>query len=221
MYRTGDLGRWTIEGDIEYLGRLDEQVKIRGYRIELGEIEHAIGQSGLVRQGVVVVKEDGQGYKRLVGYVVAAEGYERELLTGYLRNHLPEYMVPGQWMELEGLPLTANGKIDRRGLPEVETGGGGSKGYEAPRTATEWALAGIWEEVLGVECIGIYDNFFELGGHSLLAMRLISAIRKTFELDIPVRVIFHLLTIEAIAKYISINQAPVELESEAYEKIKL
>ena len=168
MYRTGDLARWRGDGNLEYVGRKDQQVKIRGYRIELGEIEAVLGEHGGVREAVVEAREGEGGEKRLVGYVVEREGMKVESgeLRRYLQGRLPEYMVPGVIVRLERMPLTANGKVDRRNLPGVE-GGEGRRGYEAPRGEVEELLAGIWEGVLGVERVGREDNFFELGGDSI------------------------------------------------------
>ena len=179
VYRTGDLARWTAEGNIEYLGRIDEQVKIRGYRIELGEIETVLQQTGLVRQCAVLAREDKAGNKRLVGYIVAGAGFDKQELTNQLKSKLPEYMVPALWMELEALPLTPNGKINRKALPDPDASELLTNTYVAPSNEAEEKLAGIWQQLLQVERVGVHDNFFELGGHSLLAVRLVSAIRKS------------------------------------------
>ncbi|MHA4812677.1 non-ribosomal peptide synthetase, partial [Flavitalea flava] len=173
VYRTGDLVRWEADGNIGFLGRVDDQVKIRGYRVELGEIGTVLSQSALVRSAVVVMKEDGSGNKRLVGYVVPeGEGEEgewpqrRQELQGYLRSRLPDYMVPAFLVAMTELPLTANGKIDKQALPDPEADERLQSRYQAPRNELERQLAAIWEELLGVDRIGIHDNFFELGGHS-------------------------------------------------------
>ncbi|MCU7551486.1 non-ribosomal peptide synthetase, partial [Chitinophagaceae bacterium LB-8] len=197
LYRTGDMGRWLQDGSIEYLGRRDEQVKIRGYRIELGEIESVVLQRGGVRQCVVVAKEEEEGSrKRLVGYVVAEEALNKEALIDYLKARLPEYMVPLQWVQLEQLPLTANGKVDRRALPQVEVGA--TSRYVAPTNEVQQQLVQIWQQLLKVTPIGIHDNFFELGGHSLMATRLLSAIRKDFKIDISIREFFNNSTVVGI-----------------------
>jgi amino acid adenylation domain-containing protein len=171
---------------LEYLGRLDHQVKVRGYRIELGEVEEALARHETVRESVVVVRED-----QLVGYVVATEGttIDASELRAYLGERLPGYMIPGVIVELESLPLTTNGKVDRKALPDVgqlESAGE----YVGPRTAVEELVAGIWSEVLGVERVGIHDNFFALGGHSLLATQVISRVRETFKVELPLRSLF-------------------------------
>ena len=199
MYRTGDLARWLPDGNIEYLGRLDDQVKIRGYRIELGEIEGVLQQHGQVRQAVVLAKADKQGDKQLVGYVIAEGAFDREAVMGFLREKLPEHMIPFLWVEMEHFPLTLNGKIDRKALPEADTGILQSRQFEAPRTAREAQLAGIWQRLLGIEKIGIHDDFFVLGGHSLLAMRAIAAVRKEMELELSIRELFTFPTVAQLA----------------------
>jgi amino acid adenylation domain-containing protein len=205
MYKTGDLGRWLSDGTIEFIGRRDEQVKIRGYRIELGEIEQVLSGVEGVRSCCVVAREDGAGSKRLVGYVVMEEGVQldKEVFEAGLRAVLPDYMVPRLWVELVALPLTGNGKVDRKGLPAPELLGIGGSAYVAPRTQTEALLAEIWQDLLSVERVGIYDDFFELGGHSLLAMRLVSGIRNKFGIEIEIKIIFTLTTLELLGKYIA------------------
>ncbi|HYC30039.1 MAG TPA: amino acid adenylation domain-containing protein, partial [Chitinophagaceae bacterium] len=168
LYRTGDLGRWLADGNIEYLGRIDEQVKIRGYRVEPGEIESVIRQTGLAHNAVVVARQL-QHEKSLVAYVVPAAGYERERLMEQLKLKLPAYMIPAL-AELKSMPLNAHGKIDKKLLPEP--GMISVSGHAAPGSELEKVLAGIWQHLLQIEHAGIYDNFFEIGGHSLLAMRV-------------------------------------------------
>jgi len=201
LYRTGDLGRWLPDGNIAYLGRIDDQVKIRGYRIELGEIENVLEQSGLVKQAVVLAREDTQGTKRLVGYAVAEGAFDKQAIQEYLQGKLPEYMIPALWVLLERLPLTSNGKIDRKALPDPEISDV-AKEYVAPRTATETALALIWQQLLGVERVGIYDDFFELGGHSLLAMRVASYIKRDLFVSISISTLFRFTTISDQSKYL-------------------
>jgi amino acid adenylation domain-containing protein/non-ribosomal peptide synthase protein (TIGR01720 family) len=201
LYKTGDLGRWLPDGNIEYLGRADDQVKIRGYRIELGEIENVLNESGLVKQGVVLAKEDSSGNKRLVGYVVPQERFDKHILQNYLSTQLPDYMVPALWVELDSIPLMPNGKIDRKALPDPDLTNMVNE-YVAPRTATEIALAKIWQELLGLERIGIYDDFFELGGHSLLAMRIVSYIKRDMSVSIPIRTLFRFTSISDQSKYL-------------------
>ncbi|HEX2077740.1 MAG TPA: amino acid adenylation domain-containing protein, partial [Longimicrobium sp.] len=188
LYRSGDRVRWRAEGTLEYLGRLDGQVKVRGFRIELGEIEGALRRSEGVADCVVMVREDVPGEKRLVAYVVGAG--EAEALRERLRRTLPEYMVPAAFVFLEALPLTANGKLDRRALPAPEGKAYAAREYEAPADETEQALAEIWAEVLGVERVGRWDHFFELGGHSLLATRVVSRVRQVLEVKVALGELF-------------------------------
>ena len=179
IYRTGDLGRWLHDGNIECLGRIDDQVKIRGYRIELGEIETLLLQTGLLKQAVVSAKESKQGNKRLVGYVVPVEEFHKENIIAYLKERLPEYMVPALWVTLERLPLTPNGKIDRKALPDPDVNELSGSEYVAPQNEIEEKLAAIWQELLGVEQVGIHDNFFELGGDSILTIQVVSQAKRS------------------------------------------
>ncbi|HEY8780009.1 MAG TPA: amino acid adenylation domain-containing protein, partial [Mucilaginibacter sp.] len=189
LYKTGDLARWLPEGNIEYLGRIDDQVKIRGYRIELGEIESVLNQSGLVSQGIVLARADSSGNKRLVGYIVSSAAFDKQAIQNYLGAKLPEYMVPAIWVELDSIPLTSNGKTDRKALPDPGITNIATE-YAAPRNETEAQLTAIWQELLNLERIGIFDNFFELGGHSLLAMRVVSAIRREMNTELSIRDLF-------------------------------
>ncbi|ADP15917.1 linear gramicidin synthetase subunit C [Achromobacter xylosoxidans A8] len=189
LYRTGDLVRWNAEGQLEYLGRIDHQVKIRGLRIELGEVEAQLLSQAEVREAVVVAR-DGPGGARLVGYVSAQAGkiVESEELKERLGRQLPDYMVPSAIVVLEELPLNANGKVDRKVLPEA--GVDSARTYEAPRGEVEEALATIWAEVLGIERVGRHDNFFELGGHSLLALQVVARVQSRMQKDIAIRDFF-------------------------------
>ncbi|HEV3049578.1 MAG TPA: amino acid adenylation domain-containing protein, partial [Longimicrobium sp.] len=187
LYRTGDRVRWLPDGTLDYMGRLDEQVKIRGFRIELGEIEAALRQAPGVTDCAVVVRDDVPGDRRLVAYVVGDA--EAEALRDRLRRTLPEYMVPSAFVPLDALPLTANGKLDRKALPAPEGDAFSRRSYEAPLGEVEAALAEIWGEVLGVERVGRWDHFFELGGHSLLAIKLIERMRRA-GLHTDVRTLF-------------------------------
>ena len=180
LYRTGDLARYRPDGNIDYLGRIDHQVKIRGFRIELGEIEAALSRIPGVREAVVLAREDSPGDKRLVAYVAGSNGAEpaAAALRAALQRELPDYMVPAAFVVLDALPLTSNGKVDRKALPAPDIGAQVAPQYVAPRTPAEETLCRIWAEVLGIERAGIEDNFFELGGHSLLAVTLIERMRR-------------------------------------------
>ncbi len=206
LYKTGDLARYLPYGDIEFLGRIDGQVKIRGFRIELGEIESVLRQAPGVQEAVVLAREDTLGEKRLVAYIVADR--KLSLPTGELRTFvkekLPEYMVPSAFVELDGLPLTPNGKVDRHALPLPDQS---EESFVAPRTSIEEALARIWAEILKLERVGIHDNFFHIGGHSLLATQVISLIGRAFQIDIPLRALFEKPTVEELAIAIMERQA--------------
>ena len=225
LYRTGDRVRWRWDGNLEFLGRKDEQVKVRGYRIEVGEIEAVLREQVGVKQAAVVVKEveveggEGKGEsggvrkeKRLVGYVEVEErgkekGGEQELsgveLKRYLRQRLPEYMVPGSVVVVESLPMLGNGKVDRRGLEKLGDGEEGKgrreERYAGPRTPVEEIVAGVWGEVLGLKRVGVEENFFELGGHSLLATQVVARVRQALGVEISLRVLFETPTVAAMA----------------------
>src|SRR6185369_16381181 len=193
LYRTGDKVRLLAQGDLEFLGRFDDQVKIRGFRVELGEIEALLLSLPGVREAAVVVREDrsagGAGERRLVAYVVGDATGDARFLREALRERLPDYMVPSAFVALAALPLTTNGKVDRRALPAPELQSPEDT-YQAPRTPVEQVLAGIWAEVLGLERVGAADSFFELGGHSLLAARVMSRLRSAFGIEMPLRDLF-------------------------------
>ncbi|WP_342089482.1 non-ribosomal peptide synthetase, partial [Dyadobacter sp. OTU695] len=202
LYRTGDLVRWLPEGNIEYLGRVDDQVKIRGYRVELGEIEKVMSSIEGVGQSVVVVREDSMGQKRLAGYYLVSR-LSREKVSERLRELLPDYMVPSSLTELDSFPLTGNGKIDKRSLPEPDNMAVADKSHIAPQGAIAVGLVGILEELLEVSGIGMGDNFFELGGHSLLAIRLISAIRKELGIEVTIGAVFDNSTIGDLCSHLA------------------
>ncbi len=232
LYKTGDLACYQPDGNIEFLGRLDNQVKIRGFRIELGEIEAVLSQHPAVAEAVVIVQEDIPGDKHLIAYVVPGVGANLNINVGtdssdrltkpapinpkskiqnlkssdlrqFLKEKLPGYMVPSAYVVLESLPLTPNGKLDRRALPVPDIASFDiQEDYVAPRTPVEEELARIWAKVLGKQQVGVHDNFFELGGHSLLATQLTSRIRDTFQVELPVRNLFEAPTVASLAKYI-------------------
>jgi len=207
LYRTGDLARYRMDGTIEYLGRIDNQVKVRGYRIELGEIEAVLREHGAVADVVVTIRANTHDDKRLVAYVVPNEpSGDWPLLAArnYLRERLPEYMIPSSFVLMEALPLTPNGKIDHSALPaphqvksdtEVE--------YVAPRTALEEGMAEIWKDLLDVELVSPGDNFFDLGGHSLLMTKLVSRIPEVMGVEIPMRSLFEFPTLEGMSKLVN------------------
>ncbi|MFL6284933.1 MAG: amino acid adenylation domain-containing protein [Pyrinomonadaceae bacterium] len=203
LYRSGDLARFLPNGDIEYLGRIDHQVKLRGHRIEPGEIEAALAGHPSVSAALVTVREVAPGDERLVAYVVAHAGANAEELKGHLKERLPAYMAPGAWVFLDALPLTRNGKVDRKALPDPDiTRRDSGEEFEPPRTQVEEVLASIWSQVLGAERVGRSDNFFALGGHSLLATRIISRVRESFRVELPVRSLFESPTLAKLAEQI-------------------
>jgi amino acid adenylation domain-containing protein len=250
IYKTGDLGRWLPDGNIEFLGRIDHQVKIRGFRIELGEIEALLSQHPAVRETVVVAREDSPGDKRLVAYVVAIarralsciapelmpngdsddqfntqdSAMSSELvsqLRNFLKERLPEYMVPSAFVLLEALPIAPSGKVDRKALPAPDLSQLQPQGtFVTASTPVEEVLAGIWAEVLSLEKVGVRDNFFELGGHSLLATRVISQVRQVFKLEIPLRRLFESPTVAELAKDIeTASKTGLGLEAPPIDRI--
>ncbi|MEG4501136.1 amino acid adenylation domain-containing protein [Microcoleus sp. F10-C6] len=215
LYKTGDLGRFLPDGNIEFLGRIDHQVKIRGFRIELGEIETLLSQHPQVQQTVVIVREDNPGNKYLTAYIVSAtETLTSSKLRHFLKEHLPEYMIPAAFVMLKALPLTPNGKVDRRVLPKPETTNSELEAaFVAPRTWLEEQLAEIWCTVLCREKVGIYDNFFELGGHSLLLTSVISRIQQTLSIALPLSSLFAAPTIAELSQVITALQMEMEKQS--------
>ncbi|MBD2515972.1 amino acid adenylation domain-containing protein [Nostoc sp. FACHB-973] len=215
LYKTGDLARYLPDGNLEFLGRIDNQVKIRGFRIEPGEIETILSQHPQVQQAVVTVREDEPGNKYLTAYVVG----ETETLTSselrqFLKQQLPEYMIPAAFVMLKTLPLTPNGKVDRRVLPKPETTNSELEAaFVAPRTWQEEKLAEIWCTVLHREKVGIYDNFFELGGHSLLLTSVISRIRESLAIALPLHSLFEAPTIAALSQVITARQVELQEQS--------
>jgi amino acid adenylation domain-containing protein/non-ribosomal peptide synthase protein (TIGR01720 family) len=202
MYRTGDQMRWRSDAQLEFLGRIDGQIKLRGFRIELGEIEAALGQHPEVLHGVVLLREDTPGDKRLVAYVVPQRepGPSAAELRAYLKAKLPEYMVPSAFVFLRELPRTTNDKVDRRLLPPPsEDGAGHGVDFVGPRTPAEELTAGIWADVLKIKRVGVHDNFFELGGHSLSATQAVSRLRSAFQADLPLRALFEAPTVAGLS----------------------
>ncbi|HET6230013.1 MAG TPA: amino acid adenylation domain-containing protein [Longimicrobiaceae bacterium] len=202
LYRTGDRARWLPGGIVEFMGRIDQQVKIRGFRIEPGEVEAALKAQPGVRDAVVAVRGEG-GAKRLVAYVRPASA-DAAALRDALRGSLPDYMVPAAVVPMDAFPLTPNGKVDRRALPEPELSG---DEFVAPRTPTEEVMAGIWAEILGVERVSAAAGFFDLGGHSLLATRVISRIRQLFGVELPLRALFEAPTVAELSRRVDESRA--------------
>ena len=214
MYRTGDLGRWQPDGTIEFLGRNDRQVKIRGFRVEPGEIESRLSTVPGVSQAVVVAWQDEGGDKRLVAYYCGGQAPDPEALRAHARSALPEYMVPAAYVKLESMPLTANGKVDRKSLPAPDGSSYVSRGYEPPQGDVEQALARIWQDVLKHDRVGRHDNFFELGGHSLLAVTLIERMRRA-GLHADVRALFASRTLAELAAVIGAEPDEVAVPANA------
>jgi amino acid adenylation domain-containing protein/thioester reductase-like protein len=205
LYKTGDLVRYLPDGNIEYLGRIDHQVKVRGFRIELGEIEAVLSQHPNVRQTVVIATQEMVGATRLVAYLVANQQPAPTIgeLRSFLKQKLPEYMVPSAFVVLDSLPLTPNGKLDRKALPDPELAQPElEKTFVAPRTPTEEVLAQIWTQVLRLERVGVTDNFFDLGGHSLTATQLLFRVRNTFKVELPLHALLETPTVAGMAEAI-------------------
>lgn len=220
LYTTGDLVRYLPDGNIEFIQRIDNQVKIRGFRIEIGEIEAAINQYPEVREAVVIVREDISNDKRLVAYIVPQSTEIAVIeLRHFLKTKLPDYMIPVAFVVLEKLPLTPNGKIDRRALPKPETRQQSEENTSLALTPVQEILTGIWVEILGIKHIGIHDNFFELGGHSLLATRVISQIRKAFNIELPLRCLFASPTVAELDT--EIEQADLKFKLPNIEKTNI
>jgi acyl carrier protein len=220
LYKTGDLVRRLSDENLEFLGRIDNQVKIRGFRIELGEIETVLTNYSEIREAIVTIREDVPGNKSLVAYLVP-QNYQLVArdVRSYLSQKLPNYMIPNAFVFLDKFPLTANGKINRLGLPaaDISQQNFGVE-FVAPRTSTERELVTIWTEVLQLTKVGIYDNFFELGGHSLLATQLISRLKETFEIEFPFRYLFENPTIGQLANKV-VNQQIEQVKSDELVQI--
>jgi amino acid adenylation domain-containing protein len=205
IYQTGDLGRWLTDGNIEFLGRIDHQVKIRGFRVELGEIEAVLRQHPAVKETVVVVREDNPHDKCLAAYLVIRNSQQTEGLIEQLRSllkeKLPQHMIPADFIWLEKIPIAPSGKVDQKALPAPDRSQPQLK-FVAPRNPTEEIIADIWCQILKREKIGIYDDFFALGGHSLLATQVVSRLREAFQIELPLRSLFEMLTVARIVEYI-------------------
>lgn len=209
LYRTGDLVRYKPDGNVEFAGRHDQQVKLRGYRIELEEIEARILEHPLVHSAVVMARKGQTGDVQIVAYVVPRENDQSiDAVREFLKERLPEYMVPSAIVPLSNFPLTPNGKIDRKALPMPDVVGSLARQYVAPRTQAEELLAGIWMDVLQVRRVGVHDNFFELGGHSLLATQVIVRLRAVFKCELPMRALFEAPTVEKLAQALTTYMTP-------------
>jgi amino acid adenylation domain-containing protein len=198
MYRTGDLGRMLPDMNMEFLGRKDNQVKIRGFRVELGEIEHALNQSEHLESAIVLAKDDQHGKKELIAYVVPLATFDKKIIVTYLESLLPNYMIPLAWVEMQSLPLNINGKIDRKALLDVEIPREASNSYAEPISRLEKIMTTIWQQVFGMEKLGINDNFFELGGHSIMAMQIMSRFEKETGTTFPATILFKNPTISSL-----------------------
>jgi acyl carrier protein len=214
LYRTGDLGRWREDGNLEYLGRIDDQVKIRGYRIELGEIEQALSSHPQSKQAVVIARAlNNTTDNELIAYTTGEATAEE--LKAYLKEKLPSYMVPNYYVKLESIPLTSNGKVDRKHLPDPESTGLKQGEYVAPKTETEKHLVKLWSEVLGVEesTLSIKVDFFDLGGNSLNAIRLITRIHRSLEVRLMISDLFLHPELQSMARLIESLNANNEVKS--------
>ena len=213
MYRTLDRGRWREEGTLEYLGRMDAQVKVRGHRIELEEVEQALAAHPSIAHAAVAVRGDGAAGRRLAGYLVARPGTEPPggaELRAFLRERLPEYMVPAVFAWMDALPRTGSGKLDRRALPEVDAGTDGAE-FVPPQPGLEARIAAVWQDVLGLERVGANDDFFDLGGQSILATRLVARLRGELGIDVPVGMLMQAPTVEALARAVEAGERSVRL----------
>ncbi|WP_338356169.1 non-ribosomal peptide synthetase [Yeosuana marina] len=211
MYRTGDMGRWRLDGTIQFLGRKDQQIKLRGYRIELGEIEHALQNQKGIQQSAVAIKEY-KGDQRIVAYIVNNKSLSPSSLRNNLKTILPEYMIPSHFIELESLPLTSNGKLNRKALPDLTKANLFSNNI-APNNEVQKKLIEIWVEILKVDKVGITDNFMDLGGHSLHAIRILHAIEEEFKLKIPLDFFFQNRNIKSLGDYINLINPTMDKET--------
>ncbi|HEX8708754.1 MAG TPA: amino acid adenylation domain-containing protein [Pyrinomonadaceae bacterium] len=223
LYRTGDVGRWLSGGEIEYLGRTDEQVKVRGFRIEPGEIEAVLASHEAVREAVAMVREDASGEKRLVAYVVAKRGQAATVseLRRHLRESLPDYMLPSAFVMMDELPLSPNGKVERRALSEPD----GARpvledAFVEPRGEMEQRIARVWETVLGIERVGVHDNFFDLGGHSLQMIRVQDKLREELERKLSIVELFQYPTVGALARHLTQEAGPEKSVAKIFDRAR-
>jgi len=204
LYKTGDLVRYLADGRLEYLGRSDHQIKLRGFRIELGEVEAVLRKHPQITENIVLVREDEPGDRRLIAYLVTNEEIPIGDLRAYLRTKLPDYMIPSAFVRLDAMPLTANGKVDRKALPKPDDPSSRTRSnYVAPRAELERSLVKIWQQLLRVETVGVEDNFFDLGGHSLLLVRMVQEIQNTLGVEVALMEMFEHPTVSSLAKHLS------------------
>jgi acyl carrier protein len=229
LYKTGDLGRYLPDGNIEFLGREDFQVKVQGYRIELGEIEAAIEQYPKVRQATVIAVGERQQSKQLVACIASSQELAStpNELSDFISKKLPEYMVPSKFVFLDSLPLTPNGKVDRKALlnlASISAIPNSENDFAPPTTEIEEMLAEIWSEILGIEKVSIRDNFFALGGNSLLAIQLLTKVREAFQVDIPLRALIGVPAIADLSVVVEnamLQQIDTEIDSLTAEEARL
>ncbi|MEH1940529.1 MAG: amino acid adenylation domain-containing protein [Nostoc sp.] len=220
IYKTGDLGRWLSDGNIEFLGRIDHQVKIRGFRIELGEIEAQVAQHPSVREAVVIAYKEEWGNHQLVAYVIANTGLALTMneLRSFLTEKLPDYMLPSALVILENLPLAPSGKVDRKALPKPDMRSELETTYVMPRNEAERLIASIWQQALNLEKVGIQDNFFDLGGHSLIMIQVLSKLREILKVDLAIVDLFKYPTINSLSQYLSQETRDGSFDDESNEQ---
>ncbi len=224
VYRTGDRVRWLATGSLEFMGRTDQQVKVRGFRVEPGEIETALTRQPGVEDAAVVAREDVPGESRLVAYLVPEPGAQLSVqaLRGALKGELPGYMIPAAFVVMEALPLTRNGKVDRRALPapDAVTPAEREARDAAPLSDVERLIADAWREVLGVEDVGLDDNFFDLGGHSLLLARVRNRLAGKLPKDVSVVVLFRYPTVRSLAEFLTQAEEAVAVPTTSEEEVE-
>ncbi|WP_145623853.1 non-ribosomal peptide synthetase, partial [Bacillus paralicheniformis] len=218
LYKTGDLAKWLPDGNIEYIGRIDHQVKIRGFRIELGEIESRLEMHEDINETIVTVREDGENRPYICAYITANREISLDELKGFLGEKLPEYMIPAYFVNMDKLPLTKNGKVDRKALPEPDRSAGTEAEYEAPRNYVEQRIISILEDVLGTERMGISCHFFDKGGNSLKAMQAVHSINKTFGLNMRISTFFKHPTAKSLARFVLTAEAESAVSEEYAEE---
>jgi nonribosomal peptide synthetase DhbF len=216
LYRTGDLARFRPDGALDFLGRLDQQIKVRGFRVEPGEIESVLLRHAAVREAAVVVRD-----QHLIAYWAARTACRTSELKAYLAEHLPEYMLPATFVELEALPLTSSGKLDRQALPEPGPWRTNTAAeFVAPRTPTEALVADLFAEVLNLDQVGVEDDFFDLGGHSLSATRVLVRLRSLLQFDVSLSALFHARTAAALAHHLLHSDVRVDAIARAWASVK-